>query len=565
MFNKSLTIGRHRIVIRLNGALFSSRNGYSFFGFPLGGDLNHITNETIAERLNAIKGYFLFICVEPQRLIIANDITGGYRLYTCHIDGTTYYSDDWHYLFALLKQDNRVELDQNEYDYWYKHRYTTGGATYIRRLRKLEPASIVEVSPAGISTRCYFQDIRNFPNAATHCDLCLQDLQDTVSRIASATEEIVLFFSGGLDSTLLALLFKDINRNIALVNIKSHPLFWNNFRDHVRAKAVAKYLGLPLRVIKVNLDEGLRKMSSVAQIMPFDRHFALLHFSALEQLRDKHQGDTVIVSGQGADSVLSFGPSMRRKGDFAARVLMYRPFGVLARLAAEAVRYRHGQWYFAPKNPEAYLNAFFDQFEYYTVLSTRDPDNYRDYVDAVVKRIASRMKNKDALLMYLKIYGFLQGSDNQVVLKSAQAAGYHKVIMPYVSPIFIYNTVQYKDKIQEIITPKYVIRRSAKALCRTLTRSHFITPRSDELSQKMPGFSVTPEGDSIANLRNSRGFRQEIGYEMGSKLSVPLNTPAPNLVDEVDITRRSEQFYYEFAEGIRDSTTAVEKQNTNPY
>jgi hypothetical protein len=72
--------------------------------------------------------------------------------------------------------------------------------------------------------------------------------------------------------------------------------------------------------------------------------------------------------------------------------------------------------------------------------------------------------------------------------------------------------------------------KGAKKHSIVVPRSHFITPRSDELSQKMPGFSVTPEGDSIANLRNSRGFRQEIGYEMGLELEAPNSvTPVAGL------------------------------------
>ena len=57
------------------------------------------------------------------------------------------------------------------------------------------------------------------------------------------------------------------------------------------------------------------------------------------------------------------------------------------------------------------------------------------------------------------------------------------------------------------------------SLKENIPRSHFITSRPSELSQKMPGFSVPPEADSVANLRNLRGFRQEMGYEMGSKHS----------------------------------------------
>jgi hypothetical protein len=58
---------------------------------------------------------------------------------------------------------------------------------------------------------------------------------------------------------------------------------------------------------------------------------------------------------------------------------------------------------------------------------------------------------------------WLQGSDNQVVIQSARSAGIDKVIMPYISPGFIYSTVRHKDRRRDLYSPKYVVRSGIKA------------------------------------------------------------------------------------------------------
>jgi hypothetical protein len=91
----------------------------------------------------------------------------------------------------------------------------------------------------------------------------------------------------------------------------------------------------------------------------------------------------------------------------------------------------------------------------------------------------SRWKNRESLMMYRKIYTFLQGSDNQVVIQSARAAGIDRVIMPYVTPGFILNTVRYKDSRRDLYRPKYVIKNGLKEFHFDFPKSKFKSERND--------------------------------------------------------------------------------------
>ncbi len=127
MFRREIHIGRFDIIIHLKHENDSSDQPCRFFGFPYGAILNTINNKNIADCLETIKGYFLYIGIDENQIIIANDITGGYRLYTVRDANRVFFSDDYTYLLDILSKSGDITLDKNEYHFWERQRYTTGG------------------------------------------------------------------------------------------------------------------------------------------------------------------------------------------------------------------------------------------------------------------------------------------------------------------------------------------------------------------------------------------------------------------------------------------------------
>ena len=60
-------------------------------------------------------------------------------------------------------------------------------------------------------------------------------------------------------------------------------------------------------------------------------------------------------------------------------------------------------------------------------------------------------------MFYLKIFGFLQGSDNQVVIKSLRRFAVPEICMPFSSLKIVEATMEYKSDFKEFLHPKYVI------------------------------------------------------------------------------------------------------------
>jgi hypothetical protein len=462
MFNREIILGDRRLVILLMTDPVSGHNDNYFFGFPLSVASTDIDNTSISKWVESAGGYFLYVGIDSDRVVIANDITGGYRLYIYQVDKTAYLSDHIESIVDSMRRHETAELDENGFYYWRKHGYTTGGATFIKNLHKLEPATILEFKSNGLSRNCYFPDVENRPDAQEHTRQCLDNLDQTVKAIKTFRKDIILFFSGGVDSTLLALYLKALRINLRLVFARSLPYYRDNYQNHMRAIAVSRYLGLPFDEIEIDWNRAIDKADVISRLMPFDRHPALLHFGAMKEISRRYGKDIIIVNGQGADSVLSFGPSGMTRGDLAARALMYRPFGALARIAGHMVRRTFGRQFLLPANRPEFMTAFIDQFQYYTVISDNESQSYRSYLTSLVETLNSRWKYRESLMMYLKIYTYLQGSDNQVVIQSARAAGISKVIMPYVTPGFILDTVRYKDSRRDLYRPKYVIGNGLK-------------------------------------------------------------------------------------------------------
>ena len=67
-------------------------------------------------------------------------------------------------------------------------------------------------------------------------------------------------------------------------------------------------------------------------------------------------------------------------------------------------------------------------------------------------KITKHLKNDISKKMYLKIHGFLQGSDNMVLINSAKLCKNNKVFMPFGTLKFISIICKYYDFKKDIIS-----------------------------------------------------------------------------------------------------------------
>jgi asparagine synthetase B (glutamine-hydrolysing) len=266
-----------------------------FFGFPLYENIGAVDNDTLPDVINEIKGYFLYVGIDENRALVANDIAGGFRTYTGQVGDTTYLSDDYSFILDQLRDQAPLEIDEHEYEYWEKHCYTTGGATFVRRCHKLPPASMLTVDQSGIKINSYFRDVSADTDATRHSRLFVDDLSDTLRSLDRQNRPIFLFLSGGNDSTLLMLMMRELKIDFTPIFVKLNPSYPANEHDGDRARGVAHYLGLTLKELDISLANVIGDIESIACEMLFDRHLSLLHFGAARELTREFGSDVIIV------------------------------------------------------------------------------------------------------------------------------------------------------------------------------------------------------------------------------------------------------------------------------
>ncbi len=138
-FYRECSIEEHEYIIAVFDSSSTEFNEETFFfGYPI--NLHSSKQSSAKEYLNQLKGYWSKLEITESAISITQDIVGGNRLYYMTKDNTTVISDN--YQFILNKIDAPIQLNNFEYSYWKKHRYTTGAETLIKGLHKFQPATI---------------------------------------------------------------------------------------------------------------------------------------------------------------------------------------------------------------------------------------------------------------------------------------------------------------------------------------------------------------------------------------------------------------------------------------
>lgn len=125
-----------------------------------------------------------------------------------------------------------------------------------------------------------------------------------VSKRVEDLDEVGVIFSGGIDSSLIALLLREISLNKNL-KITLYAVGKKNSKDVVAARCVAEFLGLPLKVHDINEDIVKDNLKSVVQAIG-ENNLMKIGVGMTVYLASKMVAEDnikVAISGQGADEL----------------------------------------------------------------------------------------------------------------------------------------------------------------------------------------------------------------------------------------------------------------------
>jgi asparagine synthase (glutamine-hydrolysing) len=292
-------------------------NGNSDYKFIFNNEKNIKTEfNLLIAVLNAsmiLNGDYVFSISDGENLAVSRDIIGSYLLYYGYNDKIDLETEQSQLLFS----DNRKNL-------W---------ADGIENVKILKPGYILfnsrlypPINPPWFKSKIIQHDLNNDfnldnnykKNNDKNSQILIKDenhynksknnliklLKLSIERRVDGLDEIGLFFSGGVDSTIIAKILKDISE-IKDLNIKLFTVGTEDSKDIENSKKIAKNLKLDLKYSLVNESiislnfENLLNTIEKANII--DLGVGMTVYLASE-LANEH-GIKTILTGQGADEL----------------------------------------------------------------------------------------------------------------------------------------------------------------------------------------------------------------------------------------------------------------------
>lgn len=452
-----MIISRENIVISINQKPSFQNPSITIWGFPLNEEIL-LESEWDEVNINKVHGYFFAVKECDAQIEMVNDILGGFRIYYSFINDKIVITDDYNLLEDKI--GNKLTINMEQYDYWKNHRFTLDNNTLYNEIFKVSPASFITYKSCKLSICSYFQNHDNTPDYKQYLrkNRAIIEEQLQLAYRKYSTSRFILFYSGGTDSTFLLCSLKKLKIPFTCVVIRYLPQWSVAEKDFIKAINRLHLFGIEdYEIIEADLNIAYNDFIDVAkQEMLFDRHISVHFYETYRRVAERFGSDIVVINGQSADSILGFGPTDISKGFFIQRCVLYS--NKLTNIFWSIfVKILLGKQYRMPWTKEQKLMAMLDEHNYWFVLNQRC-QYIKMLKDKINNNNFARLYSFYSKRMYAKIISFLQGPDNQIVIKSANHFGINKIIMPFTSPEFIYNVIKYKSDWKEIFVGKYFVR-----------------------------------------------------------------------------------------------------------
>lgn len=441
---KKFNIGKYKVNLALSS--LNGTDGNYVFQYGMGG-----------QTLQSFGG----VSIQEKTIEIKTDYFSSQRIYYWIEQDNIYITDDVRNFIRPSKLDN-LERDEFEVSYLEKHGYTSGDSTIYKLIKKLPPASKLLLNEDGPTVHFYWDlnYISNTPDNEKLESELYSLIKNQLTSLKELHRPIVLCFSGGKDSTYLAKILNELEIPHMLVFFRDTELKVNN-TEILKAKAQAKKLDHDLTLIDITSATNLDIEKEIEQFNKFDRHYCRYHYYGLKILKEKFGEDVIIINGQNADSIFSYGPSEKKISSMVKRYLLYGNNIMIKRLSALIIGILFSKKLYIPKNDDEKLAAFYDNFKYCLLLDKWTLENKDKIVGKLEKLRRILVQNREFgpiqnFFMYIKVFTHMQGSDAQVVLRSAKYFGLD-LIMPFSDPNVIKTTLRYKNDRKEMLHPKYAL------------------------------------------------------------------------------------------------------------
>jgi asparagine synthase (glutamine-hydrolysing) len=266
----------------------------------------------LAETLHRLNGIFAFALWDAERgeLLIARDAFGVKPLYYCAAEGSFAFASEIKALLPLV--DAIGPLDAPSLHRYLSFLWCPGDGTPTRNVRKVDPGEYIRVQNGKIAERVVWYRLPAFrfgPSAMNEAGAVsgtVKHLRAAVHRQMVADVPVGAFLSGGLDSSSIVAFAKELNPNIHCFTIESvGGVDDGNVDDLPYARRVAKHLGVPLEVVRIDASRITKDLADM--VYQLDEPLAdpaPLNVLYISRLAREH-GMKVLLSGVGGDDLFT--------------------------------------------------------------------------------------------------------------------------------------------------------------------------------------------------------------------------------------------------------------------
>lgn len=456
LYKKKINLEKFNINLDIRSNLFINKNKIIFFGNPIYHNFDYLNRHNIFKEIKNIKGYFLILIKEKNNIFLINDILGNFRCYYFKKKNEIYISN--YFTNFLNKKPKKYNL--HELNFWKKKGYTSGDETFYKGLKKIPPNSIFNISNK-LSIKSYFGLIKKINYNYNHECFVKQKLIESLNILKKNKKKIILLFSGGLDSTSLALLMKRLKIKFIPIYFKTIPDTYESDKGLELVKRIGKVIKIKPKILKIKLKTEKNTISKISKFMHFDSHTSIVQFKGMKKILSIYGKNIQIISGQSSDSIFCFGASTNSLSHIIIRVMYIFKISLLYRFVKIMLEKKYKKKLMIPTNDFEKKYYFYNSFFYYPFkIYEKKDDNY------IKKKIYKLLNNKEFDkrfdYMRLKIFGFLQGPDNMVLIQAGNSINFYNIFLPFADAMIIENTCTNQSIIKNLFFPKYEVRNLIK-------------------------------------------------------------------------------------------------------
>ncbi|KMY52526.1 asparagine synthase [Bacillus sp. FJAT-27231] len=424
------------------------------------------------QSVRKLRGMFAFMIWDKKEktLFGARDHFGIKPFFYSEQEGMTYFASEKKSI--LLAQDNDLsfdyELDHDSLHHYLSFQYVPEPDTMTTLIKKLSPGHYFLKKPGqAMDIHCYwkpnFQPVKSFEFQIA--SEIREVLTDSVNVHMRSDVPVGAFLSGGIDSSFIVSLAKEINPKLKTFSVGFER---EGFSEIDVAQETAQSLNLENISYVISPEEFLKELPKIIWHMDdplADPAAVPLYFVAREA--KKHV--TVVLSGEGADEL--FGGYNIYREPQSLRLFNYMPASMkyllkaLGRMLPEGFKGKSFIQRGITPLEERYIgNAkIFEEQEKKLLL--RDYENYLSYTN-ITEPIYSQSANYDPVtkMQHLDIHTWLRGD---ILLKADKMTMAHSLELrvPFLDKnVFnVASKISANKKIKNNTT-KYILRKAAEGI-----------------------------------------------------------------------------------------------------